>query len=140
MIMLQSIQRTTKYTLVALILGFATACATTSDEVDLLDKSFMLYEHALRWQDYDVIIGFHKNEHDKLTEVRRKYLKQFRVTGYDVVYTKVAGDERSATQIVEVKYYNEAYNVVREMTLNHKWEFDEEKELWQVSNDLPDFK
>ena len=110
------------------------------EELDILDKSFMLYEHALRWQDYDLVIGFHKNEQEKLTDKQRKQLKKYRVTSYDVVYTKVEEDNKHATQVVEVKYYNDEYAVVRELTVTQKWEYDAKKLRWQITNPLPAFR
>ena len=116
------------------------ACATTPDEIELLDKSFMAYEHALRWQDYDLVIGFHKNELKKLTAEKRRYLKQFRVTGYNVVHSKVEIDNKHASQIVELKYYNIEVATVKEITVNNQWEYDEKTLRWQLTNDFPDFK
>lgn len=124
----------------ALVLLLPAACATTPDELELLDKSFTVYEHALRWQDYDVIIGFHKNEREKLTVEKRKYLKQFRVTGYNVVYSSVEPGNKLANQVIELKYYNNDYGTVRDLTVNNKWEYDEKIKRWQLTNDLPDFK
>jgi hypothetical protein len=118
----------------------ASACATTPDEIELLNKSFTLYEHALRWQNYDVVIGFHKNEHATLSEAKRKQLKQYRVTSYNVVYTKVGKDNKTATEIIEIKYYNDEYAVVRDLTLTNKWEYDEKKLRWQLTNPLPPFE
>lgn len=138
--MLRSFIFTRKSFLVLLLTGLLNACATTSDELDLLQKSFMLYEHALRWQDYDLIIGFHKDEADKLSETRRQYLKQFRVTSYNVVFSKVEPDERHASQTVEIKYYNDSYNIERELTFNLDWEYDEKRKLWLVTSPMPDFK
>jgi hypothetical protein len=123
-----------------IVLSFASACASTPEELALLDKSFLLYEHALRWQDYDLVISFHKNEHEKLTEAKRKQLKKYRVTSYEVVYTKVESDHKSAARVVEIKYYNEDYARVRDLTLNQQWEFDDKKMRWQQTNPLPPFK
>ena len=123
-----------------ILLSLAIACSTTPDEITLLDKSFKLYEHALRWQDYDVVIGFHKNERGTLTEDRRKRLKKYRVTEYDVVFTRVGNENKSATQIVEIKYYNTEYAVVRNLTITYKWEYDDKRLRWQVTNPLPDFR
>ena len=136
----KSISSKIRHTSLVLSLLLLTACATTQDELYLLDKSFMAYERALRWQDYDVLIAFHKNERDKLTVEKRKYLKQFRVTAYNVVYSKVEQGNRHASQVVELKYYNNEYATIREMTINNKWEYDETTKLWQVTNELPDFK
>jgi len=100
----------------------------------------MLYEHALRWQDYDLVIGFHKSEQETLTDVKRRQLKKYRVTGYNVVYTKIEPDNKSAKQVVEIKYYNEEYAVVRDLTVNQNWEYDDEKVRWQINNPLPQFR
>ena len=133
-------QTNIKKTILTFAIVALSACASTPDELELLDKSFTLYERALRWQDYDLIIGFHKNERDKLTAERRKYLKQFRVTAYNVVYSKIEKDNKHASQVIEIKYYNDAYATVRELTLNNKWEYDDKALRWQLTNDLPDFK
>jgi len=134
--MLSLIRKTTAI----ILLSVTAACSLTPEEIEFLDKSFMLYEHALRWQDYDLVIGFHKNEREKLTDVKRKALKKYRVTSYDVVYTKVEPDNMHATQVIEVKYYNDEYAVVRELTVTNKWEYDAEKIRWQIVNPLPDFR
>ena len=129
-----------KITAIIILFSVASACATTPDEIKLLDKSFMLYEHALRWQDYDLVIGFHKPEQETLTDSKRKQLKEYRVTGYNVVYTKIEPDNKSAKQVIEIKYYNDAYAVVRDITVTHNWEYDDEKIRWQINNPLPEFR
>ena len=116
------------------------ACAVTPDELELLDKSFMAYERALRWQDYDLVIGFHKNEQKKLTPEKRKYLKQFRVTGYNVVHSNVEVDNKHAKQIIELKYYNIEVATLKEITVQNQWEYDDKTFRWQLTNDFPDFK
>jgi len=132
--------RTMKSALLAVLMLAGFSCASTPDEIELLNKSFTLYEHALRWQNYDIVIGFHKNEQATLTEAKRKQLKKYRVTGYNVVYTKVEPDNKSATEIIEIKYYNDEYAVVRDLTVTNNWEYDSEKFRWQLTNLLPDFK
>ena len=129
-----------RHSMLGLVLLFPIACATTPDELELLDKSFTAYERALRWQDYDLIISFHKNEREKLTVEKRKYLKRFRVTGYNVVYSSVEPGNTKANQVIEIKYYDENYATVRDLTISNKWEYDENIKHWQLTNDLPDFK
>lgn len=129
-----------------LFLVFATfllgimACASTPDEMELLDLSMHSYAQALRWQDYDVVVSFHKNEYKTLTQEKRRWLKQFRVTSYNVVSSKVEPDRRHATQLVEIKYYNRDYQVVHDMTLHNDWEYDPKSNRWYLLNALPDFK
>ena len=117
-----------------------TACATTHDELYWLNKSFMAYERALRWQDYDVVLAFHKNEREKLTAEKRQYLKQFRVTAYNTVYNKVEPESKQASQVIELKYYKNDSVTIHELTINNTWEYDETAKQWQLTNDLPAFK
>lgn len=131
--------RTRKLAFLLLLISIA-ACATTPDEVELLDKSTRAYERALRWQEYDVVIGFHKGGRDTLTAAQRDYLKRFRVTSYDEVYLKMGPDNKTATQVVVLKYYNVEYAMVRELTINNHWEYDAKSQLWLLTNPLPKFK
>ena len=136
----KSISSKIRYASLVLSFLLLLACASTQDELYMLDKSFMAYERALRWQDYDVVLAFHKNERHKLTTEKRKYLKQFRVTSYNVVYNKIESGNRQASQVIELKYYKNDSVTIRELTINNKWEFDEATKHWQLTNDLPDFK
>jgi len=116
------------------------SCATTPDHVESLDLSMTAYERSLRWQNFDTVIAMHKNEHSKLTAERRKFLKRFRITGYNEVYRKLGTDGYTASQVVEVKYYNQEYGVVREITLKNEWAYDKEQLRWYLINPLPGFR
>jgi len=116
------------------------SCASIPTELEELDRTLFAYERALRWQNYDTVIAFHKNEHSTLTQEKRKHLKQFRVTAYDEVYRSLGRDAKSATQVVEVKYYTNEYAVIRNITLKNQWEFEEKSGRWFLSNPLPAFK
>ncbi len=135
----------TKQVFKFLILSFITilmsSCAFPSQEMKDFQKSYRLYEKAIRWQDYDLMLGFHKNaKKSELSEANRKRLKQFRVSGYNTVFTRIDPDEQSATQVVEVKYYNEDYNVVREMTITNLWEWNKLAQRWELANPFPTFR
>ena len=106
----------------------------------MLDKSMFAYERALRWQDYDIVIAMHRNEHNKLTPEQREQLKQFRVTAYEQVYNQLDTNSMTAIQVVEVAYYNEASMTIKKLTLNNKWRFDTPTGRWYLENPLPDFK
>lgn len=130
-----------KILLLSIIFLVLSSCAIQSYEMKEFDKSYRLYEKAIRWQDYDLMLGFHKNATKKeLSESRRKKLKQFRVSGYHILFTTIDPSEQSAIQVVEVKYYNKDYNVERDMTITNKWEWNEQIERWELANPFPDFR
>lgn len=135
-----TIKKFCSYIIFAVLISGVSGCAGTSDELHLLDLAQMHYEKAVRWQEYDVLLSFHKNVQQTLTMETRNRLKKFRVTAYNVIAASVAPDYRHASQVVEIKYYNTDYQVVRDMTMHVDWEFDPESKRWFVTNPLPDFK
>lgn len=122
---------------IVLLLG---ACAGPSDQMQIFDRSLRAYEHGLRWQDFDVVIAYHKNEHAKLTAERRNWLRRFRISAYNVLYVRVDENETHASQLIEVKYYTDSNLVVRDITLQNEWEFDENSKRWFLTNPLPAFR
>jgi len=131
----------TKLLILAIIAILTSSCAIQSQEMKDFEKSYRLYEKAMRWQDYDLMLGYHKNaKKSELNEASRKRLKKFRVSGYNVLFMKIEPDEQSATQMIEIKYYNQDYNVVRDMTITNLWEWSEKKERWELANPFPDFR
>jgi 23S rRNA A2030 N6-methylase RlmJ len=126
--------------IMAMVLFGITACAGPSQEVQLYDTSLRHYEQALRWQDYDAVVSFHKNAYKALTQEQRKQLRQFKVTSYREVSNVMDPDERHATQLVEIKYYNTDYQIVHDLTLKNQWEYDTKSNHWYLLNPLPAFK
>jgi len=120
-------------------LGLA-ACAGMSDEMESYQVATLRYEQALRWQDYDGVVSFHKNEIADISPQKLKRLKSYKVTAYKVVSSIVAPDMQHATQTVEIKYFNSDYQLVHDLTLHNRWEFDPKKNRWLLLNPLPAFK
>jgi len=117
-----------KILLLSIIFLVLSSCAIQSYEMKEFDKSYRLYEKAIRATEKE------------LSESRRKKLKQFRVSGYHILFTTIDPSEQSAIQVVEVKYYNKDYNVERDMTITNKWEWNEQIERWELANPFPDFR
>lgn len=126
-------------TILLACIGALSSCATMSEEGKRLSETMRFYENAMRWQDYDFVLSIHAKD-DVLSGEKRKALSVYKVTGYDVVYMKMGDDGRSATQIVEIKYYNEEYARVRDLTLKNKWKMDESSMQWYLENPFPKFK
>jgi hypothetical protein len=133
-------QRIAQFLALATFLLGVTGCAGPSQEVQLYNLSLLSYEQALRWQDYNTVVSFHKNEYKTLTKAKRKYLKQFRVTSYNETSNIMDPDQKHATQVVEIKYYNTDYQIVHDLTLHNQWEYDTKSNHWYLLNPLPAFK
>ena len=127
--------------MILLVLVFGqTSCATLSDQMRQLQEALRRYEYALRWQDFDLAMSLHKNVTKQLSPEERKHLKQFKVTAYNVKYSRVYDGETKCTQIIEIGYYIEDRVVLKEMTIKNEWEYDEDKYIGRLTNDYPEFK
>lgn len=133
-------QRILRLSVTIVVLLGMTACAGPSQEMQLYNMSLLRYEQALRWQDYDAVIGFHKNEYNTMIKEKRKRLKQFRVTSYNEISNIMNPDQKHAIQSVEIKYYNTDYQVVHDLTLHNQWEYDTKSSRWYLLNPLPAFR
>ncbi|MEJ2361495.1 MAG: hypothetical protein P8Z75_08725 [Gammaproteobacteria bacterium] len=127
------------FILAVLLLGL-TACAGTSDELQLFNLAQMRYEQALRWQDYQGVVSFHKDAYKHASREGRKRFKQFKVTEYKVVSDVMEPDMRHDTQTVEIHYYNTDYQIVHSMMLRNRWEYNPKTNRWFLLNPMPKFK
>lgn len=121
----------------SLVLG---ACAGMSKEMETYQLETRHYEQALRWQNYDAVVSFHKDARKTMTTQKLKHLKKYKVTAYKVISNIVSPDARHADETVEIKYFNTDYQLVRDLTLHNRWEYDAEQKRWYLLNPLPAFK
>lgn len=114
-------------------------CAATSQELTQFDLAQMRYEQALRWQDYQGVVSFHKDAYKHASREARKRFQHFKVTEYKVISDIMSPDLRHDTQTVEVHYYNTDYQIVHSMMLHNKWEYDPKHTRWYLLNPMPVF-
>lgn len=113
-------------------------CASTPDELEILDTIWKNYEKAMIWGEYSYCIDAHKT--DKLSPYQVKQLKSIKVTSYEVIKREVTPDKSVAKQIVEIKYYNKAYAVVRNLTMEQEWLYEPKSRQWVIITPFPRFK
>lgn len=126
--------------LISVIALSMTACADVSNEMTEYDLAQMRYEQALRWQDYNTVLKFHKNAYNNPNRISRKRFLQFKVAEYKVISNIFTHDMRHATQRVQIRYFNTDYQVVHSMTLQNDWEYDPKANIWYLLNPMPTFK
>ncbi|MGD9080825.1 MAG: hypothetical protein PVG96_15870 [Desulfobacterales bacterium] len=104
------------------------------------DQTSNAYLLSYRWGDYDVVYGFKKppNINEQAPEVQD--LSDLRVTSYKVKQTVMSKDEKIVIQIVDFEYYRTRDVTLRSLTDHQKWEYDEEKERWYLTSDMPHFE
>lgn len=120
-----------------LLLAGLTACATESDIQRSLDDTLRAYERALRWEGLDKAAGFQKHP-QTIGERERRRLKHIQITGYNILSASYRPDR--ATQLVEIRYYNDLNAVERTYTDRQVWEYDKKQQRWYLTSPLPRLK
>jgi hypothetical protein len=97
------------------------------------------YGNAIRWGKYEVANGFRfREEGDENPDFG--YLKNIKVTSYELKAVNVSNDGNTVLQDVEIEYYK-VDRLVEKTTIDHQlWKYDREMERWFLHSPLPDFK
>jgi len=120
-----------------LLLGILNACATQSDIQRHLDDTLRAYERALRWEGLDKAAGFQKNP-QTISDRERRRLKHIQITAYNILSASYT--PAKATQLVEIRYYNDLNAVERTYTDRQTWEYDKDRQRWYLVSPLPRLK
>jgi hypothetical protein len=120
-----------------LLSGILHACATQSDVQRHLDDTLRAYERALRWEGLDKAASFQKNP-QTIGDRERRRLKHIQITAYNILSASYTPTR--ATQLVEIRYYNDLNVVERTYTDRQTWEYDKGRQRWYLVSALPRLK
>lgn len=129
--------RSFKLSLMVVLFSLLFSCATT-DEVEVLDASLRSYERAIRWGDFSRAKSFHKNS-PELSDLERRRLKLYRVTGYSVIRSETP-DRHNSHIMIEIKYYKNDRPVIKTLSAKQHWKRDKDSSLWYIESAFPSFK
>lgn len=121
-----------------LVILALTGCASVPEKLEVLDTTLKNYEKAMLWSEYDYILTSHVSEN--MSPEQHEQLKAIKVTGYDVLKSKLLPGENKFVQLVDLKYYNRSYGVVRELRIDQEWVYDEARKAWVLLTPFPNFK
>ena len=120
------------------LLFMLSACASAPKELELLDATMNRYEKAMLWGEYGYALGLHKN--GSLSQLEQELLQSIKVTAYEVLRTSVNKDRTKAFQLVEIRYYNRAYAIVRSIKVEQEWAYERDRMQWVLLTPFPTFK
>ena len=104
------------------------------------DQTSKAYLLSYRWGDYDLVYGFRKPPKINEEAPNVQDYSDLRVTSYKVKQTIMSEDETVVIQIVDFEYYRTRDITLRTLTDRQRWEYDEEKERWYLTSDMPSFE
>lgn len=114
------------------------ACATTADRLEHLDRVQHDYEKAIRWAQFDAAISFRKLEPGEPIPSTAA-LKNVRVTRYTVNNSSLGADKMSATQVVTINYYRTDTSRERSVVDRQQWKYFSDDKHWYLMTPLPEF-
>ena len=113
-------------------------CASVPEELEVLDTTLTNYEKAMLWGEYNYILTSHKGQ--RITQYQQERLKSIKVTSYDVLRSKLMPGGKKFVQVVDIKYYNRSYGVIRSTRIEQEWVYEEPRNAWVLLTPFPDFK
>jgi hypothetical protein len=127
-----------KFILIFTIFVSLFSCSVSPDPAVLLDKSVTSYERAIRWGEFVRAKSFHKNA-PELSDLERRRLKFYRVTGYATLQTNTP-DPHNAYLTVEIKYYKNDQLVIKSVSVKQHWKREKKSSLWYLDTSFPKFR
>lgn len=117
-------------------------CAKIEDmkKMDRFDVTTRAYTHSIRWSEFEDAVMFLKSTEDDSNSPDPEFLKIIRVTDYTIKKTAVSEDQTQVVQIVDISYYRNDRMIVKTIREKELWEWDVEKNDWELSSGLPKFK
>jgi len=108
-----------------------------SEKAKAIDGTLTAYGEAVRW-------GYFETAYEYLPPKKRKefpaYLKNIRVTGYDVEKGPVMIEKDEAVQLVRIEYVHDDVQLVRVLKDRQRWRWDKDAKGWWLDSGLPDFE
>ena len=126
------------------LLIILTACQTLGEHkrADALQDVLRRYEASIRWTSGRQAQSFLPPREDGAQDGREtgQSAKNVRVTHYEVVQGPTMLGEERAVQTAIIQYVLQDTQIVRELSDQQEWRYDEEAEMWYLYSPVPVFK
>ncbi|MEW8299359.1 MAG: asparagine synthetase [Candidatus Thiodiazotropha sp.] len=131
---------TYKLLFAASLICLLTACQTLEEKrrSQSLQDTLRSYEATIRWSS-GLYAGKFRDPQLDVNETGRQR-KNIRVTHYEVVQGPTMLGDKRAVQTAVIQYVLQENQIVREITDQQVWLYDEAQEKWFLSSQVPEFK
>lgn len=128
--------------LICFLVPLLVGCANIQDltKLDHFDTTSRAYSHHIRWSEFEDAAIFLKPSEDDSNARDPELIKMIRVTDYLIKTTAVSDDQTKVVQMVDISYYRNDSMILKTIREKELWEWDAEKQQWELSSGLPKFK
>lgn len=127
-------------TLFFVVLFSGCASLDHRDRIEMFESTAFKYENAIRWSDYELADSFRISDRSEKTSQNFEYLRDYRVSSYDIRSRKLTKDLKEVIQTVEIKYYNVNTLIEKTVMLTELWKFREGSNRWILESGFPDLR
>jgi uncharacterized lipoprotein len=122
------------------LLTLLAACQTLGERkrAQSLQDTLRSYEASIRWQSGRHAAKF-QDPQGSVTESRTDHAN-VRVTGYEVVQGPTMLGDLRAVQAALIQYVMQDSQIVKELTDQQVWLYNEDEETWFLNSPVPEFR
>ena len=116
-------------------------CASVFDSVKMnkFTDTSRSYGETLVWSRFETANLYRKPELAEKEKPDFEWLKNIKVTQYDIKELSVSEDSLRVVQEVEIAYYHRDKMIVKTLRDQQVWEFDTRDRRWYLVTRLPEF-
>ncbi len=123
--------------LVAAALLLLSACAGVSGRQEKLQNRLLAYDHVVRWGELSHMYGFLS---PTVKAAVPQGLENVQVTDYEPLSTVPLDKGKGVRRRVHIEYLHRDHQVVKSLTDEQLWRYDEKAGQWFRSNPPPEFR
>ena len=107
---------------------------------DSLQETLRSYEATIRWSSGQHAARFRQAQSDTTVTQPDSKPVNIRITHYEVVQGPTMLGDKRAVQTAVIQYVLQDNQIVREITDQQEWLYDEAKEKWFLNSQVPEFR
>ncbi|GMQ91211.1 MAG: hypothetical protein BMS9Abin11_0519 [Gammaproteobacteria bacterium] len=116
------------------------AALSTRSKADRFDGAVNTYNSLIKWGDMQTASKYIVNKGQIPKYIDSSIMKNVRVVSYEIKYSKLSGDKRRATVVVEFLYTHDYRPATYRLVDRQRWVFYPGAKVWRVEGKLPSFK
>jgi len=119
-----------------LILGGCGGIMEKDRMTETLEATLATYGEAMRWGRFETLYRYvHPDKRIGIPE----NIDNLRIIGYEVLEAPLMRDEKSAEQLVRIRYVHEDRQQLRSLSDRQLWTYDETTNGWWLDSGIPRF-
>ena len=127
--------------LLLVLVSLLAACASMTNEQDLLNRNQYAWSKAIRWGEFEGatnLIDPLKREEHALTDVEMARYEQVQISHYRDLGASQDREAGTAVRDIEIGVVNKHTMTERTVRYREEWRWDEPSKTWWLTSGMPD--